>query len=100
MTTHKHPDPEEFHTIREVINDVHHRLHERDRVKLASYDNLTDLQHEQHSFFTHIRSFYQLAHPKNPIIHESKWQPDEATRYIVTEVWKMVRNLPTTKDYA
>jgi hypothetical protein len=71
-------------SLREIVNDVLHRLHAKDR-ELITTSSLYQLQHIHHEFSQHLRNFYQLHHPENPLLKEFK--PDEILDRITCDVW-------------
>lgn len=82
---------EEFMTMREIVNDILHRSHPKD-LEIIKNSSLQTFQLEHHEFATHIRNFYLLHHPMNPLIHEQGKTPDEVVENVISKLWYELRN--------
>ena len=86
----------EYLNYTEIVNDLLHKLTVKD-VKLLRSLTLKQLYHEQHQYITHIRNFYQLDNPNNPLYSHAL---DDTARKVAQTVWQALRLSPYPEQSA
>jgi hypothetical protein len=60
------PEDEDFMNFTEIVNDILHHLHAKDRTLIESLKK-EDLIRDHSYWGQHIRNFYRLWDPQNPL---------------------------------
>lgn len=91
--------PDEFMTFPEIVNDLTSKLSKEDRYFLQNSTKY-EVRKESNFWYEHIRRFYLLWHPQNPLTHKAnpKESPDDLAVRLVDSVWDYLHysHYPTT----